>query len=485
MEEKTLKEKTFSGLSWSAADKLFQQLFVFVSGVILARILDKEYFGLMGTLAIFTGMANLLQDSGFGTALIRKKNTNHDDYKTVFYTNVLISIIIYAILFFTAPIISRYYEQPILTPLARFLFLSFLFNSFAVVQNAILLKEVNYKLTTKINLTAVIISYSISLLLAFLGFGVWALATQIVLLSFCRTCGFWIWGRWKLSGTFSMEILKELYSFSSKLIVANLINSFSTNIPQNIIAKQYSFGITGLYNQANKLYNTVTDFLTGTIFSVPFTVLSQIEENERLKNAIRKFVRARAFLFFPLFMGMILVAEPFIVSLLGKKWEDAVPILQLLSFGGLFYSLDSTNNDLLRVKGKSGTILILDMIRNLFLFITIIATIVFKYDYLYLVAGLSASYIIRYAAGSYCTAKAINYRGGELIKDSLPYAITSIVAIACGYSLKYIIDNNLLLLICQIISVSFIYITILYVTGSVLVREAIKIALDKTPLRRK
>lgn len=473
MKEKTLKEKTLSGLSWSAADKLFQQLFVFVSGVLLARMLGKENYGLIGVLAIFTGMANLLQESGFTTALIRKKNTTQSDYVTVFYTNIFIGFFLYIVLFFLAPTIGSYYNQPILAPLARFLFLSFLFNSFAIIQNAKLLKEINYKLITKINFFSVLISYSIALCLAYLGYGVWALASQIVVISLIRSSCLWIFGKWKPSGHFSSEAFKAFFSFGSKLVIGGMLNSFSTNIPQNIIAKQYSLGITGLYNQATKLYNTVADFLAGTIHSVPFTVLSNIDDDIKLKKATRKFIRAKAFIVFPLFMGMILVSKPFILSLLGAEWGGTVPILQLLCFGGLFASLDSSNGDLLRVKGKSGKILSLEIFRNVLILIVITISLICNLGYLYLVGGLSFTYFIKYAMTSYISNKVIQYRMVELFKDLFPYFAITLLAVLCGYMLQYLISSLLLLTICQIILVGLIYISILYFFGSVIVREAI------------
>lgn len=485
MKEKTLKEKTFSGLSWSAVDKLFQQSFVFVSGIVLARILDKENFGLIGILAIFITIANLLQDSGFSTALIRKKNTTQDDYITVFYTNICIGIIAFIVMFFVAPLISDFYEKPILTNLSRFIFLSFLFNSFGNIQNALLLKRMEYKVTTKINLFSVLVSYSASLILAYSGFGVWALASQIVIMAFCRNICLWLFGGWKPAGSFSIRILKEYYSFSSKLMLAYLLNAFSNNIPQNIIAKQYNLGITGLYNQASKLYYTVIDFLWGTLQTVPFTVLSQIEETARLKNAVRKFARARAFIFFPILMGVPLVAESFIVTFLGEKWIDATPILQLLCIGGIFSSLDSSNNELLRVKGKSGTILALDIIKNALMFLVIFLVLFFDYNYLYLVSGLSLAHLVRYIIACIVTNRSIGYRAKELLKDLLPYAVVSCFAIICGYLLRYLFDNQLMLFVSQIFLVAFLYITILYLGGSVLVKEAITVVLKKVSLKKR
>lgn len=479
MKEKTLKEKTVSGLSWSVLDKLFQQLFVFASGVLLARILGKESYGLIGVLAIFTGMANLLQESGFSAALIRKKNPTQSDYITVFYTNIIIGIGLYVILFFMAPTIANYYNQPILIPLARFLFLSFLFNSFAIIQNAKLLKEINYKLITKINFFSVLVSYTVALFLAYLGHGVWALASQMVTISLMRSAGLWIFGKWKPSGSFSGKSFREFFSFGSKLVIGGALNSFSTNIPQNIIAKQYSLGITGLYNQATKLYNTVADFLAGTIQSVPFTVLSNIEDADKLKNAVRKFVRVKAFVIFPLFIGMMLVAKPFIISLLGDEWTGTAPILQLLCLGGLFSSLDSANSDILRVKGKSGKILSFEIFRNVLILIVIILCLSFKFDYLCLVGGLSLTYFIKYVITSYICNKDIDYKMSELLRDLFPYFSITLLGVLCGYMLQYVITNFLLLTIFQILLVGLIYISLLYFGGSVIVKDAIGVLIKR------
>lgn len=484
MGEKSLKEKTVSGLSWSATDKLFQQIFIFLCGILLARMLTKESYGLIGVLGIFTGIANLLQESGFTTALIRKKNATEDDYVTVFYTNIAISIILYLILFFLAPLIGSFHDNPELVPLSRFVFLSFLFNSFAIIQTAKLLKELDYSLKTKINLFSVLISYGCALLLAYLGYEAWALASQIVIITFVRSVCLWIFGKWRPKGRFSYTSFREFFSFGSKLVAGGVMNSFTTNIPQNIIEKQYSLGVTGLYAQASRLFNTIFDFVTGTIQAVPFPVLSSIDDEVRLKKAFRKFIRAKALVICPLFMGMILVAQSFISALLGSKWDGTAPILQLLCIGGFFASMDMSSNDLLRVKGKAGTILSLEVFRNILIAMVLIVSILLKADYLYMVGGLSATYLIKYIASLYITNKIIGYKTSELLKDLLPYFAVALFSVLCGYLLKYIIPSQLLLFICQIIFVGIIYFSILYFSGSVLVKETLDL-IKKSILKKR
>lgn len=483
MEEKSLKEKTFSGLGWSIADKLCQQIFVFISGIYLAHKLGAVNYGLIGILAVFIGIANLLQESGFTSALIRKKDVTQADYVTVFYTNIGIGFFLYLLLFFLAPLIASYYEEPILTSLARYLFLSFLFNSFSVIQNSQLIKAINYRVITKINFCVVPFSYLVAIILAFLDFGVWALASQTVVLAFSRTVCLWIFGRWRPSGFFSVKIFKEYFAFGSKLVIGGIMNSFTSNVPQNIIAKQYSLGVTGFYSQAMRLFNTIFDFVAGTLNSVPFAVLSNIDNDERLKSVTRKFIRMKALITFPLFFGLMLISRPFIMSLLGASWEPTIPILQILCVGGIFTSLDYFNSDILRIKGRSGLILSFEIFRNVLIFCVIGFVLLVKLNYLYMILGFSVVIFIKYIVNSIFTNRLIGYTFIELVKDLLPYFITSLFCIICGYFLKFLM-SGIFLMISQIVFVGVLYFVILYSFNSILLKEIIVLVRSKLPKLR-
>lgn len=478
MKERSLKDKTFSGLSWSVLDRVFQNGFILVVGILMARIIDKDNYGLMGALAIFTAVANILHESGFTTALIRKKNVTQSDYTTVFYINISIGTIIYLLLFFLAPVISDFNDKPILTPLSRFLFLSFLFNSFAVIQNAKLVKEINYSLITKINAFSIVVSYSVALALAYMDFGVWALASQIVIWTFLKTCGLWLFSKWKPSGSFSMDSLKGLFSFSSKLLLGSLLNAVMANLPQSLIAKIYSFDVGGLYNQAFKNYNSANDVLNGSVYNVSFPILSTVEDGEKLKNAFRKFLRIKALIIFPMFMGVVLVAKPFFY-LLGEQWSDAVPILQVISIGGIFAGLETANGDILRIKGKSGTILILTILQSILIVCSIAIPYFFNLHYLYYVGGLSLTYVIRYIYSCLVSNRLIGYKIFELVKDLFPYFAISLFCTACGYLLTFVISNEILLLISQVVIVGILYVGILYLSGSKVLKDAIEYVKNK------
>jgi len=473
MEEKSLKEKTASGLSWSMLDKLLQNGFVLICGVLLARMVDKDNYGLIAVLMIFVGLANVLQESGFTSAIIRKKNITQSDYTTVFYTNVSIGIILYLILFFLAPVISNIYDEPVLTPLARVMFLSFVFNSFAVVQNAKLIKEINYKLIAKINSFSVFTTYSIALLLAYNGYGLWALASLYVLWAFLKMVCFWLFSKWKPSGSFSKKSFKEFFSFSSKLLAGSLINSVMANIPQSILGKQYSMDVGGAYNQVSRHYNAANDLLTGSIYNVSFPILASVHDETRFKKIFRKFIRIKALIIFPMFMGIILVAESF-MHLLGEQWLDAAPILQLLALVGIFNGLESANNDILRIKGKSDIILYLTIFHAFLILATITIPIFLKLGHLYYIGGITITYIIRYIVSSTISQKLIDYKITELIKDLAPYFVISLICTGCGYLLSFLITQPILLMACQIVFVAILYFGILYISGSKVLKEAVE-----------
>ncbi len=478
MKEKSLRDKTVSGLSWSFLDKILQNAFVFVSGILLAKQIGKDNFGLIGTLAIFLGLANILQESGFTSALIRKKDVTQTDYTTVFYTNISIGITLYLLFFFSFPLISDFLikdpsDKPILIDVSRVYFLSFLFNSFSVIQNARIIKEINYKLLAKINLFSILTSYIIALTLAYLNYGVWALAMQVVSLTFFKMCCFWIFGKWKPSGKFCKKSFNELFSFSSKLLLGSAVNAITANLPQSVLSKFYTLGVGGLYNQAYRNYVSAYELLNGSVYNVSYPVLSSVHDEVKLKSVFRRFIRIKALISFPVFMGIILVAESF-MHILGEQWLPAAPILQLLAVCGIFTGLETANGDILRIKGKSGTILYLTIMQAILILLAIAIPLTFGLHYLYYVAGISATYIIRYIVSSFISTKLISYRIAELGKDLLPYFAIALACVACGYLLSFLISNPIVLMVCQIVFVGVLYFGSLYITGSKILKDAIE-----------
>lgn len=476
----SLKDKTISGLKWSGIEKVFQQLFIFVSGILLARTLNVEDYGLVAVLSIFTYMANALQDSGFPAALIRKKNVTEDDYNTTFYFNVGVALFLYILLFICAPLIGSFYEKPQLVWLSKFIFLSFLFNALGAVHSTQIIKSINYKLNAKISISVIIISYSLALTLAFTGFGPWALAVQAVSMSAFRTIFLWIFNKWRPQLVFSMSSFRELFGFGSNLLIKSILDTITTQITPNVIAKSIGLYATGLYDNGRRLYNSGQDFLSGTILNVAYPVLSKVEGDKELKRVFRKIVRTSSFLIFPFFLGMALVARPFIVIAIGEKWIAAVEVLQLLSMGGMFISLNALWMHIIKIKGKPRYILITEVVYTIIVFVILSLSIILKWNIYYIVAGIVCANIISCLINFSVTRKLIGYRIKELLKDVLPYFCIILICVTVGYSLKFVIGNILLLLIAQILTVALLYFGITYFSGSKIIKDLISVIKTST-----
>ena len=247
----SLKQKTISGLSWSFIERIVSQGSKFIVGIILARLLLPKEFGLIGMLVIFTDLANAFIDSGFSQALIRKINCSDKDYSTVFYFNLAVGVVIYFILFFNAGFIAAFFNEPQLIKILRILGLSIIINSFGLIQSTILIKEINFKLQSKITLISATGSGLISIILAIMGFGVWALVWRFILLNFITTILLWIWNKWQPKILFSLSSFREMFTFGSKLLVSGLLDTLYNNIYYVVIGKFFSAAELGFYTRAN------------------------------------------------------------------------------------------------------------------------------------------------------------------------------------------------------------------------------------------
>ncbi|MFV0469478.1 MAG: lipopolysaccharide biosynthesis protein, partial [Dysgonomonas sp.] len=358
----SLKEKTVSGLKWTGIEKLFLYIFVFFAGIFLNRKLFDEDYGLVAVLSIFTYLANALQDSGFPQALIRKKDVTEADYNTVFYFSISIGIFLYTVLFFCAPLIADSYNEPKLVNLSRFIFLSFVFNAFSSVQSTQITKSVNYKLNTKISIASTILSYSLAISLAFLGYGPWALASQMVALQGFRMIFLWIGNRWRPQLMFSIDSFKSLFGFGSNLLLKSILDTISTRITPNIIGRYLGLAQTGIYDNGNRWYGTCFDFVSGTILNVTYPILSKVDEGSEMTRIYRKIVRTTSFIVFPMFLGLFLIARPFMLITIGEKWAGSIGVLQILAIGGIFIALNALSMHIIKIKGKSSYILYTELI---------------------------------------------------------------------------------------------------------------------------
>lgn len=424
-----LKQKTIGGLFWSFVDNFSKLGTQFIVGIILARILSPREFGLIGMLTIFIAISQTFVDGGFRNSLIRKRQCTDADYSTVFYFNLGIAILIYIILFLCAGFISQFFEETQLEQLLKVLGLGIPLSAIGIIHQTILTREINFKLQTSITLAASLGSGVISIIMAFKGFGVWSLVALTVSRFALNSAFLWIWSSWRPSWLFSIDSFKELFSFGSKLLISSLINTIYQNVYLLVIGKYFSANDLGFYTRADQFRNLPSKNITSVIQRVSFPVLSSIQDDaNRLKQNYRKLIRSTMFITFLLMMGLVAVAEPLIFALIGEKWEQSVPYLQLLCFVGMFYPLHALNLNMLNVKGRSDLFLKLEIIKKLIAIPVIIIGIF--YGIKIMIIGMIFNASIAFLINSYYSGRMIGYSSIQQVLDILPSALFA-AAVAC------------------------------------------------------
>ncbi len=420
----SLKQKTVHGVIWSAIERFSVQFIQLLVQILIARILTPEDFGVIGMLAIFLALAQSFIDSGFSNALIRKTDRTEVDNSTVFYFNIVVGLISYAILFLAAPWIARFYETPILTPITRFIALGVFFNSLTIVQRAILTARVDFKTQAKASFVAVVISGAIGIYMAYADYGVWALAVQAVVNYLLNTIMLWVLTAWKPLWTFSWVSFRELFGFGSKLLLSGLLDTAFRNIYTIVIGKAFTATDLGYYTKANQFAQFPSSNVTGILQRVTYPVLCEYQdEEERLRQLYRKYLRLSAYVIFPLMIGLAAVAQPLIVALLTEKWSGVVLLLQILCVVMMWYPIHAINLNLLQVKGRSDLFLKLEIWKKVMGTIVLCATLPFGLVWLCL--GQIATSLISLVINTYYTGQLIQLGFFKQMKDLVPALLYS------------------------------------------------------------
>ena len=445
-----IKDKTVKGLFWSLVDSIFGQGLQFIFGIILARILSPREFGLIGMMAFFLVIAQTLIDSGFTSELIRKTKCTQEDYSTVFYFNVIGSVFLYVLLFFSSNAIASFYNEPQIELLLKVMGLSIIINAFAIVQRTILTKNINFKLQTKISVLASIMSGVIGIWLASTGYGVWSLVGLALSRFFVTTVLLWVFMHWTPSLIFSKKSFDALFSYGSKLLLSGLINTLFTNIYTLIIGKYFSVIHLGYYTRAKEFTVLPSVNLDSVIGRVTFPVLSTLQDDKiEFKKKFQRIVQSSMFISFMLMFGLAAIAEPLVITLIGEKWRPVIIYLQLLCISGSLYPLHSLNLSILKIFGRSDLFLLLEIIK-IFLIIPVVYIGV-KYGIIYLILGGTVSSIISYFINSYWSKKLINYSSMNQIISILPSFLLAIIIAGIVFILGHVVNSTpLLTLILQL-----------------------------------
>lgn len=481
----SLGQKALGGFAWSLASNLGLKAVTLVVGIILARLLSPEDFGLVAMLIVFFAVSQSLVDSGFSQALIREDELTEKDKSTAFSLNIIIAVVCYAILWWAAPAIADFYNNQLLIDLTRLMGLSVIFQSFTLVQRAQLTHALMFKKLMIVSVIASVLTGILAIILALQGYGIWALAIKDVALSFVTSLSFYVINPWVPKRFFSKASFKKLFGFGSKLLVSGLLDTFYQNIYKLIIGKFFTAATLGLFTQAKMYVSQVTQSATSTLQMVTYPILSKTKNDPiRLKKNYQKLIMASSYVIFPMIIGMALLAKPLILTLVGVKWIEAVPFLQILCFSGALHHMHAINLNILKVMGRSDLFLKLEFIKKANITLAIIIGIQFGIWGL-LIGSVISSYIALFI-NLYYTNRFINYSYKEQFKDLIPILLHTLPMLAGVYLFVHLTQlSNILTLIIGILLGILLYFGFTIGVKSQALKHIIELLCGKYPKLKK
>lgn len=439
-------KKTLFATIWSVVDNFSTQFLGFIIGIVLARLLSPSDYGTVGVLVIFIGIANVFVDCGFAIGLIRKKERTDEDLATAFYFNVIVGVITYLILFFISPWVAAFFKMPILVVLLRVLALCLIFNSLSIVQNAILTAALKTKVQARVNISTQFIMGCVGIYLAFKGYGVWTLVIQQVGSSILKCVFLWITVKWLPNKKWSKNSFMYLFGFGWKLLGANLIGTFFNQIHSFFIGRALGASELGLYTKANDLSSKPNDTLLNVVNRIALPILSSVNDNiTQIKNAYSKMIRLGAFVSFPLFALLILIAKPLIIIMWTDKWLECVNLFQLLCISASFGIISQLGLTIMQLMNRTDLTLKFEFYKKPVTLILLILAMPFGLFYITLSAVVASIYCC--LVNMYATKMLITYTYKEQFKDFSPYLLISMIACAIGYIPTLFFTSNYLLLV--------------------------------------
>lgn len=435
-----LKDKTARTLKWNLIDRLSTQLLYALTGIVLARMLSQEDFGLVGAVLIFQAFASLLIDSGFSYALIQRKSPTRLDYSTVLWFNIGVAAVIYVILWFCAPLIARCFQNDMrLIGLSRVMFLVFIINAAAIVQTNRLVKKMDVRMVAVSNSVGLVAGAVTGITLALYGFGAWAIVWQNIAMATVKTSILWATGKWLPMMKFSWTSLKSYSSVGSGMMFTSFLNTVFQNIYSFFVGNRVGLASLGYYTQGDKWSKMGVTSISQVLTSSFLPVLSAVQDDPgRFRRLCSKMNRFTAYLVFPALICLIVIAEPVFHLLFGTKWDPSIILFQLLLVRGIFFVLTSLYNNFLLALGRSGMIVRLEILRDTVAIAALVASLPFitqstpdnpVYGLTLMLWGQVAASAISWAATLYVTARTAGSRVASFLFDLVPYAVMTVAII--------------------------------------------------------
>lgn len=440
-----LKSKAVSGVMWTAVQKYSTMIATFVAGMILARLLTPEDYGCVGMLTIFMVVANTLLDAGFGSALIQKKKPTHEDYSTVFLWNLCVSAVLYAILFFSAPWIASFYRISLLSSVLRVEALVLFTGAFSMVQSNILKKQLRFRELSIIGLTSSIVSLVVTVVMAYMGYGVWALVAQGIVLGFVNLILVWVVSKWRPTFSFNKNSFKELFSFGFYMFLSRILSDMGKELQSLLIGRFYNASILGYFSKARSLERMSAMSISQVMTSVTYPFYAKVQDDlVTLQSMIKRFTTSIAYITFPLMIVLLLVAEPLLVLLYSDRWLPSVPYFQVLCIGGIAMCIQGISTQTIAAIGKSNVMFHWRLVK-----LAVQLTLLFLGLYTYglwgvVIANAVCSYVFYFINAS-LVSHYIGYKLDKQLLDLLPVFLLTLVSGIVSFTIGHYLSLNMYL----------------------------------------
>ncbi|WP_455537633.1 lipopolysaccharide biosynthesis protein [Terrisporobacter sp.] len=462
MKDKSIREKVIGGLFWRLCERIGAQGVSFIVSIILARLLTPNDYGLIALTMIFISISNVFVQSGFGNALIQKKDADDTDFSSVFYFNVIISISLYIFIFLISPLIANFYNRNDLTHVMRLMGLSILIYGVNNIQRAYVSKTMQFKKFFYSTLVGTILSGIVGVIMAFKGFGVWALVSQYLTNTVVDTCVLWFTVKWRPKKLWSFERLKQLYSFGWKLLMSSFIDTVYNNMYDLLIGRIYNSAILGLYNKGSQFPSLIVTNINEPIQSVLLPALSQEQDDkERLKSMVRRSIVTSSFFIFPMMVGLAAIAKPLVIILLTEKWLGCVLFLQISCVTLVFWPIHTSNLQAINAIGRSDIFLKLEIIKKILSIAALIISMPF--GIYVMVIGRAFVSLVCTVINAFPNKKLLGYSFVEQWKDIAPYLLLSLIMGVGVLSVELLKLNSYITLLIQIPVGVIIYFALSYI----------------------
>lgn len=473
-----LKEKAARGFLWGGLNNGAVQVLGALFGIFLLRLLSPSDYGKIAMLTVFANLASTLQESGFMAALCNLKNPTHRDYNAVFWFNIMMGGSLYLLLYLCAPLIADFYHDADLLWLSRYMFLGFFITSFGTVQRAWLFRNMMNKQTCIIAIVSLVVSNVVGILMAWLGYAFWGLATQSLLFVSCMVLMNWYYSPWRPSLHIDLRPAWQMFGFSSRLLLTNVVNTLSSNAFSFLLGKFYGAHSAGVYGNARKWDDMCSSSINGMLTGVAQPVMAQVRDNrERSRQVFRKMLRFVSFVSFPCMFGIGLISREFLLIFTGPKWEESAYLLSLLSIYGAVFPLLTLYGQMVISQGKSN----INMYSTMALSSLILLGLVLLHSYgLYVMVfyfiGINVAWLFVW---QYFAYRLIGLRLWEALSDVLPFLFLSAACMALTWWITRPIESLWLLLLVKVVLAAVFYVTAIWISGARIMRESVDYLLHR------